>query len=426
MSTLRIRSVGTAVVAANFDWTIVRVEADDGVVGWGESFFAPGLPRIIAELGELLVGQDPRDLSRLVSRLYAAGSGAGSTAGIMLNAISGIDGALWDLIARSVGVPLWQLLGGRFHDSVRVYADCHGSSALMSLGPLLQVRRHPWLDTGDVVGAVPGKTLFEPGAETGTLDLDRVAKSAAAAVGVGFDALKFDVDVPGLVPTPEGSRRLSAAAMEVLAELIAAIRRGAGDGVEFALDCHWRYDVPTARLIAETCRDAGLLWLEDPLAVDNLAGLRELARSTPVPLGTGENLGRWTAFAPLIEDQAVSVVTPDLGKVGGVAEARLIAQTAAARGLSVAPHNIAGPVGTAFAAQVSATLPNLLALEFHALSVPFFDELIGGQPLIADGRIAMTDRPGIGVDVDEDAVRRYAKPGEEIFGHAPGERGGHG
>lgn len=114
----------------------------------------------------------------------------------------------------------------------------------------------------------------------------------------------------------------------------------------------------------------------------------------------------------------MSVVTPDLGKVGGLTEARLIAQTAAARGISVAPHNIAGPVGTAFAAQVSATFPNLLALEFHALSVPFFDDLVTEGPLIRDGHITMTDAPGIGVTLDHAAIAEHAKPGTSVFGRA--------
>jgi L-alanine-DL-glutamate epimerase-like enolase superfamily enzyme len=258
--------------------------------------------------------------------------------------------------------------------------------------------------------------LFDPDAEVGELDLDAVTENAAAAVRVGYDAVKFDVDVPGLIPTSAGSRRLPLTARRVLPELVAAIRRGTGPDVEIALDCHWRYDLASARTIANACAEAGLLWLEDPLPPDDIGGLTELARSTGVPLATGENLGRWSGFSALIESRSVSIVTPDLAKVGGLAEARLIAATAAARGIGVAPHNIAGPVGTAFAAQVAATFPNLIAVEFHALSVPFFDELVSGEPLIVGGRIAMTERPGIGVDVDEDVVRRYARRGEPVFG----------
>lgn len=419
---MRIRSVTTAVVEANFDWTIVRIEADNGVVGWGEAFFAPGLVAIIEGLAELVVGADARDVTRTVDRLYSAASGAGASGGVVLNAISGIDGALWDLAARTLNVPLWQLLGGRFHESVRMYADCHGGAQLMSLGPLLQLRQPAWIrpQASTVTASVTRRptVLFDVDAETEEVDLARIADHAARAVALGYDAVKFDVDVPGLVPATAGGRRLPPHAIGLLTDIIAAIQRGAGPQVEFALDCHWRYDLPTARLIAEACAGTPLMWLEDPLAPDNITGLRHLSRSVAVPLGTGENLGRWNAFAPLIEAQAVSVVTPDLGKVGGLSEARLIAATAAARGLSVAPHNIAGPVGTAFAAQVASTMPNLLVLEHHGLSVPFFDELIGGTPLIVGGRIPMTDRPGIGVEVDPAAVRRYARPGSRIFDEA--------
>jgi len=151
------------------------------------------------------------------------------------------------------------------------------------------------------------------------------------------------------------------------------------------------------------------------LPPENVDGLISLSQRAGVPLGGGENLIGYRSFDPLIRSGALSVVTPDLGKVGGVREARRIADAAAERGLSIAPHNIAGPVGTAFAAQVSSTWANFLALEFHAQDVPFFDELVG-TPVIQDGVIAMSDRPGIGYDVNTDAVRRWSKAGERVFG----------
>ena len=174
-------------------------------MGLGECFFAPGLQAILYELATLVVGRDPRDVLPLVELLYVAASGAGSTGGLVLNAISGVDAALWDLAARTMGVPLWQLLGGRSHDRVRVYADCHSAGSLTSLGPLLQVRRPRY---GQVDGPTEdlgwGKTLFEPGAETGELDLDEVRLQARHAVDLGFDAVKFDVDVPGFIPRGSG------------------------------------------------------------------------------------------------------------------------------------------------------------------------------------------------------------------------------
>ncbi|MBK7822248.1 MAG: mandelate racemase/muconate lactonizing enzyme family protein [Tessaracoccus sp.] len=410
---MRIRSITTAVVEANFDWTLIRLETDDGLVGWGESFFAPGLTAIVAEMASLVAGDDARNPQAVIRRLQIAASGAGSVGGVVHNALSGIDAALWDLNARALGIPLWRLLGGRYHDAVRVYADCHGGAGLMSLGPLLQIRKPRWVDEGVAEGSV-GAMLFDPGAETEPIDLDLLEARAEEAVAKGFTALKFDLDVPGLVPTRPGSRTMPAGGEELAAGMVDAVRRGAGPDVDLAFDLHWRYDMASAVRLADAVSAAPLMWLEDPLPPENVDGLISLAARTSVPLGGGENLIGHRSFERLIAAQAFSVVTPDLGKVGGVREARRIAEAADDRGMSIAPHNIAGPVGTAFAAQVSSTWPNFLALEYHAQDVPFFDDIVDRQ-IIENGFIRMTDRPGIGVDVDVDQVRRHAKPGEPIF-----------
>ncbi|MBL1120767.1 mandelate racemase/muconate lactonizing enzyme family protein, partial [Streptomyces sp. 110] len=412
---MKVRSLTTAVVEANFDWTILRLETDDGQVGWGESFFAPGLTRIVEQMAELIVGDDARQVSAVISRLRAATSGAGSVGGIVHNALSGIDAALWDANARALGVPLWRMLGGRFQDSVRVYADCHGGAGLMGLGPMLDIRRPRWVAENDVAAGEVGRSLFDPGAETEPVDLELLARRAAEAVEKGFDALKFDLDVPGLVPLRPGSRTMPTGAESLAHDMADAIRDGAGPGIELAFDLHWRYDFGSAVRLAQAVSHLPILWLEDPLPPENLQGLISLAQVASAPLGGGENLVGYRAFEPLISAGSLSVVTPDLGKVGGVAEARRIAEAADARGLTIAPHNIAGPIGTAFAAQVSSTWPNFLALEYHAQDVPFFGELVT-TPLIVDGAIEMTERPGIGVEPDLDVVRRWAKPGEPFFG----------
>lgn len=412
---MRIRSVSTAVVEANFDWTIVRIETEDGNVGWGESFFAPGLTSIIRGMGQLMVGTDARNISAQVARLVAAASGAGSVGGIVHNAISGIDAALWDLNARALGVPLWRLLGGRFTSRVRVYADCHGGAGLMSLGPLLELRSPRWTDEAHVASGTSGTMLFDPGAETEAVDPALLASRARSAAEAGFTALKFDLDVPGLIPEMPGSRTAPRGAEQVVALIADAVREGAGSDVDVAFDLHWRYDLASAARIADALGNRPVLWLEDPLPPHNIDGLVALAARSAVPLGGGENLIGARSFDRLIAAGALSVVTPDLGKVGGVAEARRIAEAAHERGLSIAPHNIAGPVGTAFAAQLCATWPNFLALEYHAQDVPFFDSIVGGQRVIDHGYVAITGAPGIGVEVDVDAVREWSKTGEPVF-----------
>jgi len=199
------------------------------------------------------------------------------------------------------------------------------------------------------------------------------------------------------------------------AEMVASIRRGAGPTTELAFDLHWRYDLGSALRIARALEGEPILWLEDPPPPDNVAGLLALSKSVGVPLGGGENLIGYRAFEPVLNAHALAVVTPDLGKVGGVQQARRIAEAASDRGMSIAPHNIAGPVGTAFAAQVSSTWPNFLALEFHAQDVPFFDDIVGARVII-DGSIEMTERPGIGFEVDVEAVRQWSKADELVFG----------
>src|SRR5580704_16411497 len=141
---LKITRLKTAVVEANIDWTFVRIETDEVISGLGECFFAPGLTSILRSLESLLLGEDPRDVHRLFRKLRLATSGAGSSAGIIYNAISGIEAALWDLLGQSLGVPIHRLLGGKFRDKVRIYADCHGGEALESLDEILRSRGASW------------------------------------------------------------------------------------------------------------------------------------------------------------------------------------------------------------------------------------------------------------------------------------------
>ena len=138
---MKITALHTAVVEGNYDWTFVRIDTDaDGLSGLGECYTAPGLTGIVRDLAPLLVGEDPRDVDRLWSKLRWGASGAGSPAGIVYNAISGMEAALWDLVGRAYGVPIHSLLGGRFRDFVRMYADCHAGEALESMDATMVAR----------------------------------------------------------------------------------------------------------------------------------------------------------------------------------------------------------------------------------------------------------------------------------------------
>ena len=144
---MRITRIQTAVIEANYDWTIVKVETDSGLAGWGEAFFAPGLTATLREFNEFLIGEDPRDVDRLC-RLMRTALGAAGTAGMGYHAISGIETALWDLVGKDSSLPIYQFLGGKYRDRVRIYADCHAGKGLASLSPVLLPRTPTWMSEG--------------------------------------------------------------------------------------------------------------------------------------------------------------------------------------------------------------------------------------------------------------------------------------
>jgi L-alanine-DL-glutamate epimerase-like enolase superfamily enzyme len=411
---VKIRRLKSAVVEGNFDWTFVRIETDDGIRGLGECFFAPGLTSILRSLEPLLIGEDPRDIHRLFRKLQLAASGAGSIAGIIYNAISGIEAALWDVLGQSFAVPIYRLLGGKFRDRVRVYADCHGGEALESLDEVLRSRPVSWepKDPNYTVRDYFGEASDE--APSSPNDYRRRALEKRAA---GFTALKFDLDVPGTHGADVYNRVLSNRAIDYMVASIGAVYEAVGADVDIAVDCHWRYNASDVIKVARELEPFRLLWLEDPVPPNNNAALKEVSSKVRIPIATGENLFLFDGFQDIIASHALSIVTPDLQKVGGLAVAQTIAQFADAHTMPVAPHNISSPVGTLAVAHFCAAIPNFLALEFHASDVPFWNDLVEGlpKPIIQNGYIRVPDKPGLGITLNEDVARKYARKGEPFF-----------
>jgi L-alanine-DL-glutamate epimerase-like enolase superfamily enzyme len=411
---LKIIRLKTAVVEGNFDWTFVRIETDETLTGLGECFFAPGLTSILRSLEPLLLGEDPRDIGRLFRKLRLATSGAGSIAGIIYNAISGIEAALWDVLGQSLGVPIHRLLGGKFREKVRIYVDCHGGEALECLDEVLRSRPAPWVSNGrahiaqDYFGEA-GEECFSSPAEYRRRALEKKAE--------GFTALKFDLDVPGARGSDPHTRTLSNRAIDQVVSLIGAVHEAVGKDTEIAVDCHWRYSANDIVKVARELEPFRLLWLEDPVPPHSIAALKEVSAKVRVPIATGENLFLFEGFEEIIAAHALSIVTPDLQKVGGLAVAQSIAHFADVHTMPVAPHNISSPVGTLLSAHFCTAIPNFLALEFHASDVPFWNDLVDGlpKPMIQNGFIRVSDKPGLGVKLNEEIARRYARKGEPFF-----------
>jgi L-alanine-DL-glutamate epimerase-like enolase superfamily enzyme len=414
---MKITRVLTAVIEANYDWTIVRIDSDEGLSGIGEAFCAPGLTATIRDLAPLVEGEDPHNIEALSRKLRLATQHAASGGGTVHHAISGIEAALWDLNARALEVPLWRLFGGRFRDRVRIYADCHAGEALESYSSVLVARHPSWAGLPEDEAA---EVHWAPAEKEGVYTPEAYAHRAAEMAGRGFTALKFDLDLP-LMPNEDlFARTISADQLVRQVDIAAAACEAAGSGVEVAFDLHWRYAPSDALKLARRLEHLPLLWLEDPVPPDDVAALESVTRGTSTRIATGENQYLLQGFTAMIERGAVDIVAPDAQKVGGLAETRRIAALADVRSLPVAPHNIAGPVGTMASAHVCASIPNFLALEWHASSVPFFDELVVGidGPLIKDGYIALPDTPGLGIDLDLDQCRAYSLKGEPFFEEA--------
>jgi gluconate/galactonate dehydratase len=402
-----IAKVATAVVQANFHWTYARVyaDADGGLYGTGECFFAPGLPQIIAEFSDVLVGEDFTAIEKLVEKMRWAASGTGSTAGIVWNAISGIEAALWDLKGKYLGLPVWQLLGGKFRDEVRMYLDCHAAGALDCLSPLLQ----------------PAPPSWESERASARLSANAIitasAHRAQEMAKLGYTALKFDLDLPGTAFDSASGYALNARDMDWMVALATAIRQAIGPEVDLALDAHWRYRPNEILQVAKLLEPLRLLWLEDPVPPHDQLSLAYLRRHTITPIATGENLQLRQGFWNLIANDLCDVITPDLQKAGGLGEGKKIADMAAAANKPLAPHMIGSPLALMASAHLALTIPNLLVCEFHAHDVPFFHDLAEGgtSDWFRPGWVRPLDRPGFGVELNENVGKRYRARGSQWF-----------
>jgi len=422
---LKITDVRTAVVEANYDWTFTRIYTDEGITGIGESFLAPGLTSIIADLKPLLVGEDPRNVDKLFSKMRWAASGAGSMGGIVYNAISGIEAALLDVVGKFYGAPIHNFLGGKYRDRIRIYADCHAGEALEALDSVM-VARHPrWLPeqaekpaiASEINHPVHGRAFGEAATDE-VFTPEMYASRAREVADMGFTAMKFDLDVPNPYTKDTHSGTLTHAEIKFMAALVEGVREAVGDAVDISFDLHWRYNVSDAERLASELEPYGLMWLEDPVPPENIEAMRRVTQSTKTPVSSGENYYMRYGFREALEKGALDIIAPDLQKTGGLLEGRKIADMADAHYVAVAPHCIASPIGTIASAHVCAAIPNFLALEWHGMSVPFWEDMVVGfdGSIIDNGYIKIPEAPGLGVELNEEVARKYARPGEPFFG----------
>jgi L-alanine-DL-glutamate epimerase-like enolase superfamily enzyme len=324
-----------------------------------------------------------------------------------------------DVIGKRYGLPIWQILGGKYRETIRIYADCHAGEALESINSLLVPRTPHWMRGSESEERKSVVSLKHHGWDASGQDHltpESYAARAQEMVARGFTMLKFDVDVPTPYETDEYNRDLSRGEIEYAAALVKAVRDAVGPQTGLAIDCHWNYGLRAAVDVARAFEAYDLLWLEDPVPADNMATLREIQRNTRTTIATGENNYLRTEFHSLIVDAGLRLLAPDVQKIG-LWEGRKIADLADMYYVNLTLHNISGPIGTMAGVHLCAAIPNLLALEWHAASVPFFDELVRNREgsMIENGRIVVPSRPGLGIELDEDVAYKYRKLDEKFF-----------
>ena len=374
-----ITDVQCTMVDGNFPWTLVRVYTDAGVVGTGEAYWGAGVPEMIERMRPFLVGENPLDIDRLYEHLVQKTSGEGSIEGVTVTAISGIEVALHDLAGKILELPAYQLLGGKYRDETRVYCDCHTAAE-----------------------ADPAACADEA---------ERVVED------LGYDALKFDLDVPSGHGKDRANRHLRPAEIRHKAEVVERVTERVGDRADVAFDCHWTFSANSAERLADALEAYDVWWLEDPVPPENLDVQERVTRSTLTPIAAGENRYRVSEHRRLVEDGTVDIVAPDLPKVGGMRETRKIADLAHQHYVPVAMHNVASPVATMASAQVAATIPNALAVEYHSYELGWWADLVE-EPVIEAGSIRVPEEPGLGVTLDMDVVADNMVEGETLFDEA--------
>lgn len=384
---MKITAVKTAATAGHCMHIWVRIETDAGITGLGECVHGGHAAiALISELAPKIVGRDPFAVDAIFEELRRSLVFEGGFAGALITALTGIEIALWDLKGKALKVPVYELLGGKFRDRVRVYADCQVEPG-MNFGEIRRV-------VDDVLAR--GFTALK-------VDLDIHAYGHAQSEVAGFTKDRFN-------------HTAGAWEHDRMVRLAGMVKEAAGKEVDVACDVHTRLDVPSAIRLARDLETLNLMWLEEPVPPENVDAMREVKRGTTTPICAGENLYLRQGFRALIEKQAVDIIMPDIPKCGGLSECRKIANLAEIYYIPFAPHNVASPIGTMASAHVCASVPNFLILEFHWLHRDFWPTIIRDKrDIIVDGYIALDDRPGIGLELDEEVARAHQYPGTTWF-----------
>ena len=387
--TVKITDVKCVRTLINFRVSpLVKIETDAGIVGIGECHHDEnglGAKDIVLNVCKpLLIGQDPFDLERLIFKMSTRTSYYGGNHGIATHAVTGVEFALWDLIGKITGQPVHKILGGGSHvDQVRAYVSSSPSNKLDR----------------------QACAQFAEGMHAGGW--------TAAKVGITRDQDWKKLD----------NRRISNRELDQNAQGYANLREAVGRDFDIAVHCHWEFDFDSALRLARAVAPIRPWWLEDPMPIEFNEQWVRLTEQSPTPILCGENLYGRADFRPFIVNQGVHMIEIDVSMAGGLLEAKKIADLAETYFIPVATHNVAGPVATIASANFAASVREFLGHEVFLRSnanksgkgVNGDSDVLGyDKPMTKDGHIQLSDRPGFGIELNEELVKgKYLVEGEE-------------
>jgi galactonate dehydratase len=379
-SDLKIENVTSAYVKGSL---FIKMTTNQGIVGYGEGVDAiPGTHYLVKSFGNRLKGRNPLSVNRIVEEIRKGGFFQGAQSGMYIAVLSAIEHALWDLTGKALNLPVYQLMGGKFRDKVRVYCDT----------ALYQTNNPKPKDFAD---------------------------AAKKSKDMGFNAIKFDLDQAN-DPGKYDKFNWTASPMELrrMMEQMTAAREAVGHDVDICVDMHGRYDAVTGEKVAKMLEPLNLMWLEEPIPAENPEAYKKITDSTSTPICAGENHYLAYGFRRILETGAVDIVMPDLQKCGGLSEGQRIANLANLYYVPFAPHMVASFLGAMACAHVCASVPNFLIMEWQSYfhTDPMFKDIVKYEGNWVDKSfITVSEKPGIGVDLNEEGMKKYAIPDVPFF-----------
>lgn len=344
------------------NWAFVKVYTDEGITGVGEAtleYKEKSLVGAVEHIKEAIVGKDPTNIERIAHDIYRDSYWRNGP--VLMSALSAVEMALWDILGKSLNVPVYKLLGGKTMDKVRIYVN------------------------GWFAGA---KTPEEFG------------QKAAVAVKRGITAMKWD-------PFGKSYLEISNKDLDTALKCIQAVRDAAGDGVDLLIEGHGRFNVPTGIKIAKELEPFKPMWFEEPVPPDNLEALKAVRDKSPVAISAGERLYNLKQFKDLFEMRAADYIQPDVSHAGGIMELKKIAAMADTYYIPFAPHNPSGPVACAASLQLAACTTNFSILEIMYSDVPWRKDVTNESLHYEDGFIDIPDKPGLGIEINEEECLKH-------------------